>query len=90
MSSMASLGQIERARRDFMPRRSRNIVQMRKAMNKATIKRFRFGEIMGFEEAIVERLTNEANRPRLHRGAEQSRGSEKLRESGRQCRRGPS
>ena len=26
-------------------------------------------------------LTNEANRPRLHRGAERSRGSEKLRES---------
>ena len=35
-------------------------------------------------------LTNEANRPRLHRGAERSRDSEMLRESGRQCRRGPS
>jgi len=35
-------------------------------------------------------LTNEAHRPRLHRGAERSRGSRELRESGRQCRRGPS
>ena len=35
-------------------------------------------------------LTNEANRPRLHRGDERSRGSEKLREKGRQCRWGPS
>jgi len=35
-------------------------------------------------------LTKEANRPRLHRGAERSRGNEMLRESGRQCRRGPS
>ena len=31
-----------------------------------------------------------AQRPRLHRGAERSRDSEMLRESGRQCRRGPS
>jgi len=35
------------------------------------------------------RLTNEANRHRLHRGDERSRDSEKLRENGRQCRRGP-
>jgi hypothetical protein len=35
-------------------------------------------------------LTNGANRPRLHRDDERSRGSKKLRESGRQCRRGPS
>jgi hypothetical protein len=35
-------------------------------------------------------LTKAANRPRLHRGAERSRGSEMLRESERQCRRGPS
>jgi hypothetical protein len=35
-------------------------------------------------------LTKEANRPRLNRGAERSRGSGKLRERGRQCRRGPS
>ena len=34
-------------------------------------------------------LTNEAKRPRLHRGDERSRDSEILRESGRQCRRGP-
>ena len=34
-------------------------------------------------------LTNEAKRPRLHRGDERSRVSEMLRESGRQCRRGP-
>ena len=37
-----------------------------------------------------ERLTNEAHRHRLRRGAERSRGSKKLRESERQCRRGPS
>jgi hypothetical protein len=35
------------------------------------------------------RLTNEAKRPRLHRGDERSRDSEMLRENGRQCRRGP-
>ncbi len=34
-------------------------------------------------------LTNRANRPRLHRGDERSRGSREMRESGRQCRRGP-
>ena len=34
-------------------------------------------------------LTNEAKRPRLHRDDERSRDSEMLRESGRQCRRGP-
>ena len=38
---------------------------------------------------MIERLTNEAKRPRLHRGDERSRDSEKLRENGRQCRRGP-
>jgi hypothetical protein len=36
------------------------------------------------------RLTKVANRPRLHRDDERSRDSEKLRESVRQCRRGPS
>jgi len=36
------------------------------------------------------RLTNEAHRPRLHRDDERSRGSRELRESGGQCRRGPS
>jgi hypothetical protein len=41
-------------------------------------------------EGIISGLTNGANRPRLHRGAERSRGSEKLREGERQCRRGPS
>jgi hypothetical protein len=35
-------------------------------------------------------LTNGANRTRLHRSTERSRGSEMLRESERQCRRGPS
>ena len=35
-------------------------------------------------------LTNEANRPRLHRGDERSRGSGTKRKSGRQCGRGPS
>ena len=35
-------------------------------------------------------LTKVANRPRLHRGAERSRESETMRESGRQRRRGPS
>jgi len=35
-------------------------------------------------------LTNEAKRPRLHRGDERSRDSKMLRENQRQCRRGPS
>ena len=35
-------------------------------------------------------LTKEANRPRLHRGDERSRGRRMKRKSGRQCRRGPS
>ncbi len=34
-------------------------------------------------------LTDEAKRPRLRRGTERSRDSEMMRESGRQCRRGP-
>ena len=38
----------------------------------------------------VRGLTEEAHRPRLRRGVERSRGSKKLRESERQCRRGPS
>ena len=38
----------------------------------------------------MKRPTKEANRHRLHRGDERSRESEKLRESERQCRRGPS
>jgi len=35
-------------------------------------------------------VTNEANRARLHRGAERSQESREMRENGRQCRRGPS
>ena len=42
-----------------------------------------------FEYRFIRRLTEEAKRPRLRRGDERSRDSKKLRESERQCRRGP-
>jgi hypothetical protein len=46
---------------------------------------------LGEDDASNHRgLTNEANRPRLRRDDERSRGSEKVRESKWQCRRGPS
>ena len=39
--------------------------------------------------ARLVRLTKGANRPRLRRGDERSRDSKMMRESGKQCRRGP-